>query len=535
MSGRELALLAARRLRLILAVVCGLLLAGTGGLVVAEAGWLRPATLTAEEAFNRGSTGTEAMPLAVFQVLPDLFPDQFQPAGPAAGDWVAQFGFTPGKPEVNQGLPLGFALSYHRPRTGAPSPVPFVGFTCGLCHTALLQRVESDPGVVIEGMGSTSVDFIAWVDAFKTAILDEQRLTLPAVDGAYRRRFGRPLTTAESLVSRLWLRDLRDRLRDNLPRFDAPYGGADLRSAELMPNGPSRTQPFRNLVRNIMDRPATLGDHGYCKIPSVFEQRNRVWGQFDGSVGNRLTRSVLAALAVGATRENLILPDISKSVADAIDYTTTLRAPRYAAVFPAEAGRLDPHQVERGRTVYRTHCRDCHGAPDGPSGSWVAGPRTGVVVPATDLGTDPERVRFRYYQELPDLLVAHFPAGHPLRPDRALLRPGPAGRVAGYINAPLEAVWARAPYLHNGSVLTLAELVNLRPRRKVFFRGRNLYDPDDAGLVSPAAANARTYFRFDTAVRGNSSAGHDYPWPYRGPGWDEQALRDLLAYLKTIP
>jgi hypothetical protein len=403
-----------------------------------------------------------------------------------------------------------------------------------MCHTARLQTSESDPGRLILGMGSPSLDFIAWVDAFKTAVLDERRMSLDNLDAAYERQQGRSLSVAEKVVIGAWLRELRGRLIDGLPRFDAPYSGPELRDARFMANGPGRTQPFRNLVRNVMDRPATLGDRGYCKIPSLFEQHNRAWGQYDGSVGNPLTRSVLAALAVGATLDNLIIDDIAGSVTSAIEYTQTLPAPRFAEAFPEAAGRIEPERAARGKVVYDQHCQSCHGGRDAASRAWVSGPRQGEVIAAELLGTDPERVSFRYYQVLSDILFDYFPADHPLKPKREDLRPGPRGRTAGFINAPLEGIWARAPYLHNGSVPTLAELINLEQRRPVFYRGRNLYDTERVGLRVSDRPSVRDYFRFDTALAGNANTGHDYPWAYRGPGWDEEALRDLLAYLKTI-
>jgi hypothetical protein len=98
----------------------------------------------------------------------------------------------------------------------------------------------------------------------------------------------------------------------------------------------------------------------------------------------------------------------------------------------------------------------------------------------------------------------------------------------------LESVFARAPYLHNGSVLTLAELINLKPRRNIVYRGDNVYDPVNVGLASPDAPDDQHYFKLDTSVKGNSNQGHDYPWPYQGTGWDEAALEDLLEYLKTL-
>ena len=88
--------------------------------------------------------------------------------------------------------------------------------------------------------------------------------------------------------------------------------------------------------------------------------------------------------------------------------------------------------------------------------------------------------------------------------------------------------------MHNGSILTLAELINLKPRRDVFYRGNDLYDPIDVGLRGSDEPSARYYYQFDTRLQGNSNKGHDYPWPYKGRGWDENALTDLLEFLKTL-
>ena len=310
-----------------------------------------------------------------------------------------------------------------------------------------------------------------------------------------------------------------------------PYAGADLRNSRDMPNGPSRTQPFRNLVRLVLDRPATLGDNAFCKIPSLYEQRNRSWGQYDGSVGNRLSRSVLAAIATGATLQNLVLPEISQSVTAAVNYTVDLKGPRYKDIFEKESEQLDPQRVADGEALYKQSCAGCHGWRNTGTGLWEKGVRTGQIVPIKEIKTDPERVTFRYYDTFIDSMYAYFPADYPLRPRREDLRPD--NSPLGYINAPIESVFARTPYLHNGSVLTLAELINLKPRRSVFYRGANLYDPIDVGLVSPDHPTSADYYKFDTQVRGNSNAGHDYPWAYHGPGWDQHRLENLLQYLKT--
>ncbi len=55
----------------------------------------------------------------------------------------------------------------------------------------------------------------------------------------------------------------------------------------------------------------------------------------------------------------------------------------------------------------------------------------------------------------------------------------------GYVNVPLDGLWLRAPYLHNGSVPYLTEILEPRERRtKMFYRGNDLYDPERMGFVS---------------------------------------------------
>ena len=72
---------------------------------------------------------------------------------------------------------------------------------------------------------------------------------------------------------------------------------------------------------------------------------------------------------------------------------------------------------------------------------------------------------------------------------------------------------------------------NRRPNRPaVFYRGYDVYDRDRVGFVSTVpAAGGRTYFRYDTAVAGNSNAGHLY-----GTTLDPEDKRAIVEYLKTF-
>jgi len=100
----------------------------------------------------------------------------------------------------------------------------------------------------------------------------------------------------------------------------------------------------------------------------------------------------------------------------------------------------------------------------------------------------------------------------------------------GYVNVPLEGLWLRGPYLHNGSVPTLADLLEEPAQRpKLFFRGYDVLDPERVGFVSKGPEAERVGFRYDTSVVGNSNGGH--LWGTTVSADDKHAM---IEYLKTL-
>lgn len=120
-----------------------------------------------------------------------------------------------------------------------------------------------------------------------------------------------------------------------------------------------------------------------------------------------------------------------------------------------------------------------------------------------------------------------------------------------YKARPLNGIWATAPYLHNGSVLTLYDLLlpatkrgeleigttkaggAPRLRRDAFHIGSRDFDPVEVGLRSQAG-EGRSEFRVrgpdGKEMFGNSNAGHE---------WGAAELSDeerwaIVAYLKTL-
>lgn len=105
-----------------------------------------------------------------------------------------------------------------------------------------------------------------------------------------------------------------------------------------------------------------------------------------------------------------------------------------------------------------------------------------------------------------------------------------AGDPAAFKARPLDGIWATAPYLHNGSVANLYELLLPPARRHKTFRvGTRVYDPTLVGYSTrdDAPGNAFTY---DIALPGNANIGHDYG----AATLTADQRQALLAYLKTL-
>ncbi|EIU1336675.1 hypothetical protein L3559_004401 [Pseudomonas aeruginosa] len=101
--------------------------------------------------------------------------------------------------------------------------------------------------------------------------------------------------------------------------------------------------------------------------------------------------------------------------------------------------------------------------------------------------------------------------------------------LMAYKARPLNGIWASPPYLHNGSVATLYDLLlppDLRPR--TFYTGSVEFDPVNVGYITDAGGANR--FLFDSGKPGNANGGHDYG----NAQFNEQQRRALVEYMKTL-
>ena len=84
--------------------------------------------------------------------------------------------------------------------------------------------------------------------------------------------------------------------------------------------------------------------------------------------------------------------------------------------------------------------------------------------------------------------------------------------VAAYKPRPLAGIWATAPYLHNGSVPTIYDMLSPADQRPRTFRvGSREFDPVRVGLAQDQSDG---FWLFDTSQTGNSNRGHEFNTGY---------------------
>jgi hypothetical protein len=107
-------------------------------------------------------------------------------------------------------------------------------------------------------------------------------------------------------------------------------------------------------------------------------------------------------------------------------------------------------------------------------------------------------------------------------------RPPTDPNGAAYESRALRGIWATAPYLHNGSVPNLWELLKPANQRTItFLAGNRVYDPRNVGFMTDQSPFKNAAFVVNP-TNGNGNGGHEY-----GTNLSENERWAIIEYLKT--
>ncbi len=223
------------------------------------------------------------------------------------------------------------------------------------------------------------------------------------------------------------------------------------------------------------------------------------------------TASTLCSDTVAEAEEmDVYFPDVAA-------YINTLTPPPYPFA-------VDTALAERGKVEFGKRCAECHGT----YGEGATFPN--LLIPDALIGTD--TTLSLGAGQFADVYIDWFNSSwygqkSHLQPER------------GYLAPPLDGIWATAPFLHNGSVPTIAALLDTSKRPKYWTRTFRSTDYDDVALgwqytelpagqdAEPNQANKKKIY--DTTLLGYGNGGHDF-----GDGLSADDRTAIIEYLKTL-
>lgn len=459
-------------------------------------------------------------------------------------------------PKDPDGLPVGMSAALVNGKRAEPR---MVFFNCAACHTAEMTyngktlRIEGAAGhfdmagfvaELLESFNATLVDpkklagFLERLAKQKAAELDKaypdlkldpkknfveqvkllqsQKKTLEKKIAEVKLQIDSAADAVELLQAKIkyleGLRGLRPTTIPGFGRLDAFMGARNLM--------------FGEKYANDLDSPVSL--------PPIFGLAKLTWYHYDNNTTSIVQRNIGEDLGVGAVAD-------MQTGDSTVELKNLLRLETLAAKIPVPKwpegilGSIDSGRASRGGRIYQKECAGCHDYGDD-------GMFPDRVIAIDKIGTDPNRAQ-NFAKPLGDKSFAEGLHGvldlvQKKAMEREKLSAEDIGKIDKrnvewratnkYASRPLGGIWASAPYLHNGSVPTLYDLL-LPPekRPKSFMTGSREFDPKKVGYVSDGTAGGS--FQIDTSKSGNRNTGHTY-----GTELSEDERLDLIEYLKGL-
>jgi hypothetical protein len=551
--------------------------------------------------FANASDGYGGAPLILLRALPDLAPEIWG----KPEEQFSRFGFLPNQDKPDGPLPLGLSWD-SMDQAHPPQQLHPVALSCGACHIGRV-RLENGSYMTVVGGPNTQFDVRKWRKAFEltvhklmstpkdiAATANQLRKVISEKPANYFYRNYRGITDQveagerQAFLSTAGSKDVAATIltafagkillgevaidkqkatsysKPNAPPLDGGSPGQSDGSGDLIPRlllldtvnsiGPDKTlRGF--MAMNLPPLPNQLAT--VTDILSTWQQGNQNLAQIDGSVKSPFFRNVAASLAVAGDPKTVNVPNADITA----KFISHLPPPAYPFA-------IDVKRAERGKELFKTNCSACHKQFND------------VVYKVDVIGTDPNRSRVLNADALA-LFLKHFVASVPVDyeitdsngvkskphdlPAASILIDRTAPANQGYVANGLEGAWARAPYMHNGSVPTLYHVLVPSERPAKFVRGSISYDPTNVGFqwdiakleayrsVDPTASV------FDTAWDSSTNSGHNKNLTIDAGGnilrnsWEgtqqpgelrvrldwsgpenKERLADLLEYLKTL-
>ncbi|GIZ11745.1 di-heme-cytochrome C peroxidase [Pseudomonas sp. NCCP-436] len=516
----------------------------------------------------------------------------------ARPDYLARFGFLSDPQqqptELNPGnLPVGFAR-----HLDDESGEHFLDISCAACHTGELrykgQAVRIDGGAALHSLASTVPTLRG--GGFGQALGMSMAFTY--YNPSKFNRFAREVLGENYSEDK---DRLRSDFKAVLDRLLATAFNDWHRGLYPTEEGFGRTDAFGRIANSVFGDAIDPANYRVANAPVSYPHLWDIWKfdwvQWNGSAMQPMARNIGEALGVGASLH--LFDEQGNAVAESDRYASSVRLHDLYTLeetlkslqppkWPEEIfGPVDLALASQGKALYLENCAYCHAPNPQPEERRLAPSRDPEwkmrVVPTTIVGTDPttanniadhrfdisrlgwtqaelNRLDVKLFGTDPESIDltsissakglayitayvenrAYQDAGIGTEQRHAMDGYGLSIGVQekrGYKARPLDGVWATPPFLHNGSVSNLFELLSpIYERQSEFWVGSFEFDPVRVGYRTESFPGG---FRFDTRVTGNSNRGHEFRDGCRqdgviGRGLSPRERMALIEYLKVL-
>ena len=461
---------------------------------------------------------------------------------------IKRFGYIPSKPSaVNpDGIPIGFAADNNE--NGK-----WLGLTCTACHSGQVHyqgtriHIDGAPGMMEFQLFET--EFTKALGALLT-------------QGDKFSRFVSALSPADKKQLRAEIQSRYDfmLLRTKINKTEVPYGYGRLDAFG---------QIFNAVAVEALNMPEnTQVPDGPVSIPVLWDASHLDIVQWNGTAPNAepgpIAQNATTALAVYG-QIDLLNDPVGLGYKSSVQVANlgTIQSNFYklsAPKWPEDIfGKINNVLSAKGEKIYQENCLSCHSIVDANDPKRKI---SAVLIPIDVVATDPVMANNfakaksntgplkgkkilaglfgeKMSQDVPTVeLVLHAASGalahHPLDSIHSIIKEWRSQMTAElnmkdqfYKARPLNGIWAAAPYLHNGSVPTVYDLLLPASQRPAtFYVGSKELDIEKVGFET-GQSEYSSYF--DTSLHGNSNIGHEM-----SSHLSEQERWALLEYLKTL-
>jgi hypothetical protein len=245
-------------------------------------------------------------------------------------------------------------------------------------------------------------------------------------------------------------------------------------------------------------------------VPPLWNVKKKRALYYNGMGRGDFTK-LLMQVTVVAVEDTFTARNINNNFKDVMAWLQTLAAPKYP-------GTINATLAQQGKVLFQENCESCHGK----YGADDYYPN--LLVELDKVGTDP--VYARYFVENPGFTNWYNLSWYGQSSPKSQAIPS-----LGYVAPPLDGIWASAPYLHNGSVPTLDDLLN-SPQRPNFWRrsfSDQDYDFEKVGWKYSSESSAKDKQTYNSSLSGYGNQGHRF-----GDKFSVEQRKSVVEYLKGL-